>query len=57
MLPAVAFVLYSLLVQDSVAVRVHAPTSGPVGEPVRTDPPEGLTTRPVPLQILAVHAE
>jgi hypothetical protein len=145
MLPAVAFVLYSLLVQDSVAFRVHAPTSVPVGEPVpielvltnrterrltlylqgrplafdvtirredgnvvwrrlegqvvsamlavrelapaesltfeavwdgrladgrrappgryqiagslRTDTPEGLTTLPVPLQILAVHAE
>jgi hypothetical protein len=145
MLPPVAFVLYSLLVQDSVAFRVHAPTSVRVGEPVsielvltnrterrltlylqgrplafditvrredggvvwrrlegqvvsailavrelapaesltfeavwdgrlrdghpappgryhiagrlRTDTPEGLTTLPVPLQILAVHAE
>lgn len=34
MLPAVAFVLYSLLVQDSVAFRVHAPTSVRAGEPV-----------------------
>ena len=34
MLPAAAFVLYSLLVQDSVAFRVHAPTSVRVGEPV-----------------------
>jgi len=34
MLPAVAFVLYSLLLHDSVAFRVHAPTSVRVGEPV-----------------------
>jgi hypothetical protein len=34
MLPAVAFVLYSLLVQDSVTFRVHAPTSVHAGEPV-----------------------
>jgi Intracellular proteinase inhibitor len=34
MLPAVAFVLYSLLVQDSVAFRVHAPASVRAGEPV-----------------------
>ncbi|HET9726117.1 MAG TPA: BsuPI-related putative proteinase inhibitor [Gemmatimonadales bacterium] len=34
MLPAFAFVLYSLLVQDSVAFRVHAPTSARAGEPV-----------------------
>jgi hypothetical protein len=145
MLPIVGFVLYSLLIQDSVAFRVRAPTSVHTGEPVpielvltnrterrltlylqgrplafditvrredgsvtwrrlegqvvsailavrqldpaesltfeaawdgrmadghpappgryqitgnlRTDTPEGLTTLPVPLQILAVHAE
>ena len=145
MLAPVAFVLYSLLLQDSVAFRVHAPTSVHVGEPLpielvltnrterpltlylqgrplafditirredgsvvwrrlegqvvsailamrqlapaesltfeavwdgrrsggrpvapgryqivgslRTDTPEGLTTLPVPLQILAVHSE
>jgi hypothetical protein len=34
MLPTVAFVLYSLLLQDSVAFRVHAPTSVHVGEPL-----------------------
>jgi intracellular proteinase inhibitor BsuPI len=145
MLPVAAVVLYSLLAQDSVAFRVHAPTSVHAGEPVpielvltnrterrltlylqgrplafdvtisredgtvvwrrlegqvvsailavrelapaesltfeavwdgrqadgrpsppgryliagnlRTDTPEGLTTLPVPLQIIAVHAE
>jgi Intracellular proteinase inhibitor len=34
MLPTVAFVLYSLLLQDSVAFRVHAPSSVRAGEPV-----------------------
>ena len=34
MLPTVAFVLYSLLVQDSVTFRVHAPASVRAGEPV-----------------------
>ena len=34
MLSPVAFVLYSLLLRDSVAFRVHAPTSVHVGEPV-----------------------
>jgi hypothetical protein len=34
MFPALAFVLYSLLVQDSVAFRVLAPTSARAGEPV-----------------------
>jgi Intracellular proteinase inhibitor len=145
MIPIVGFVLYSLLIQDSVAFRVHAPASVHAGEPVpielvltnqterrltlylqgrplafdiavrredgsvawrrlegqvvsailavralapaesltfeavwdgrmtdgrpaapgryqitgnlRTDTPDGLTTLPVPLQILAVHAE
>jgi uncharacterized protein (DUF58 family) len=34
MLAPVAFVLYSLLLQDSVAFRVHAPSSVHVGEPL-----------------------
>jgi hypothetical protein len=34
MLPFAGFVLYSLLTQDSVAFRVHAPTSVHAGEPV-----------------------
>ncbi|HKT58430.1 MAG TPA: BsuPI-related putative proteinase inhibitor [Gemmatimonadales bacterium] len=34
MLPVSALVLYSLLLQDSVAFRVHAPTSVRAGEPV-----------------------
>ena len=34
MFPAFAFVLYSLLLQDSVAFRVHAPASVRAGEPV-----------------------
>jgi hypothetical protein len=34
MLPAFAFVLYSLLVQDSVTFRVHAPASVRAGERV-----------------------
>jgi hypothetical protein len=34
MLSAPALVLYSLLLQDSIAFRVHAPTSVHAGEPV-----------------------
>ena len=57
MLPAVAFVLYSLLLQDSVAFRVHAPTSVHVGEPVpielvltnRTEHPITLSLQGRPL--------
>ena len=34
MIPALTLVLYSLLIQDSVAFRVHAPASVHAGEPV-----------------------